>query len=124
MEKSQSECFVREERNHVHFLDERRLCIRSLSCLRSNLLCCAWSLRMMLLGPGKCAGFLIMPKRPYEWRVHSHGCYKFDNALLGLGPRDQSAHVRVFLHLRNTVMSALKPSLLCLLTAHDAVGAR
>ena len=29
---------------------------------------------------------------PYEWRVDSHGCYKFDNAALGLGPRDQSAH--------------------------------
>ena len=50
----------------------------------------------------ECAGFLIMPKRPYEWRVHSHGCYKFDNALLGLGPQDQSAHLPVFLHLRNT----------------------
>ena len=50
----------------------------------------------------ECAGFLIMPKRAYEWRVHSHGCYKFDNALLGLGPRDQSAHLPVFLHLRNT----------------------
>ena len=37
----------------------------------------------------ECAGFLIMPKRPYEWRVH-------------LGPRDQSAHLPVFLHLRNT----------------------
>ena len=46
--------------------------------------------------------FLIMPKRPYEWRVHSHGCYKFDKALLGLGLRDQSAHLPVFLHLRNT----------------------
>ena len=50
----------------------------------------------------ECAGFLIMPKRPYEWRVHSHGCYKLDNALLGLGPRDQSAHLPVFLHLRTT----------------------
>ena len=50
----------------------------------------------------ECAGFLIMPKRPFEWRVHSHGCYKFDNARLGLGPRDQSAHLPVFLHLRNT----------------------
>ena len=30
-----------------------------------------------------------MPKRPYEWRVDSHGCYKFDNAALGFGPRDQ-----------------------------------
>ena len=22
----------------------------------------------------ECAGFLIMPKRPYEWRVDAHGC--------------------------------------------------
>ena len=50
----------------------------------------------------ECTGFLIMPKRPYEWRVDSHGCYKLDNAALGLGPRDQSAHLPVFLHLRNT----------------------
>ena len=50
----------------------------------------------------ECAGFLIMPMRPYEWRVHSHGCYKIDNATLGLGPRDQSAHLNVFLHLRTT----------------------
>ena len=28
----------------------------------------------------ECTGFLIMPKRPYEWRVDSHGCYKLDNA--------------------------------------------
>ena len=41
-------------------------------------------------------GFLIMPKRPYGWRVDSHGCYKFDNAALGFGPRDQSAHLPVF----------------------------
>ena len=34
-------------------VDERCLCIRSLSCLRSNLLCCACSLRMILLGPGR-----------------------------------------------------------------------
>ena len=47
-------------------------------------------------------GFLIMPKRPYEWRVDSHGCYKFDNAALGFGPRDQSAHLPVLLHLRTT----------------------
>ena len=40
-------------------------------------------------------------QRPYEWRVDSHGCYKLDNAALGLGPRDQSAHLPVFLHLRN-----------------------
>ena len=46
--------------------------------------------------------FLIMPKRPYKWRVDSRGCYKFDNATLGLGPRDQSAQFPVFLHLRTT----------------------
>ena len=28
--------------------------------------------------------------------------YKIDNSALGLGPRDQSAHLPVFLHLRNT----------------------
>ena len=50
----------------------------------------------------ECAGFLIMPKRPYEWRVHSHGFFKSDNATLGFGPRDQSAHLPVFLHLRTT----------------------
>ena len=43
-----------------------------------------------------------MPKRPHEWRVDSHGCYKFDNAALGFGPRDPSAHLPVFLHLRTT----------------------
>ena len=31
----------------------------------------------------ECAGFLIMPKRPCEWCVDSHGCYKYDNAALG-----------------------------------------
>ena len=50
----------------------------------------------------ECAGFLIMPKRPYEWRVDSHGCYKYDTAALGFGPRDQTAHLPVFLHLRTT----------------------
>ena len=47
-------------------------------------------------------GFLIMPKRPYDWRVDTQGCYKFDNAALGFGPRDQTAHLPVFLHLRTT----------------------
>ena len=50
----------------------------------------------------ECAGFLIMPKRPYEWRVDTHGCYKYDNAAVGFGPRDQTAHLPVFLHLRTT----------------------
>ena len=63
---------------------------------------CLWGLGALNEQHRECTGFLIMPKRPYEWRVDSHGCYKFDNAVLGLGPRDQSAHLPVFLHLRNT----------------------
>ena len=47
-------------------------------------------------------GFLMMPKRPYEWRKDSHGCHQYDNAALGFGPRDQTAHHPVFLHLRTT----------------------
>ena len=72
---------------------------QELSALGNSLL---WGLGALEEPNRECAGFLIMPERPYEWRVHSHGCYKFDNALLGLGPRDQSAHLPVFLHLRNT----------------------
>ena len=34
----------------------------------------------------ECTGFLIMPKCPCEWRVDSHGCYKFNNSYLALGP--------------------------------------
>ena len=39
-----------------------------------------WGLGALEEPNRECARFLIMPKRPYEWRVHSHGCYKFDNA--------------------------------------------
>ena len=63
---------------------------------------CLWGLGALEEQHLECTGFLIMPKRPYEWRVDSHGCCKFDNAALGFGPRDQSAHLPVFLHLRNT----------------------
>ena len=34
----------------------------------------------------ECTGFLIMPKRPYEWRIDAHGCHQYDNAELGFGP--------------------------------------
>ena len=50
----------KEKDGHSHDFDEqhrnqvRRLRMRScLLCLRSNLLCCACSLRMILLGPGR-----------------------------------------------------------------------
>ena len=63
---------------------------------------CLWGLGALDEQYRECTGFLIMPKRPYEWRVDSHGCYKIDNSALGLGPGNQSAHLPVFLHLRNT----------------------
>ena len=48
-------------------------------------LSCLWGLGALGEQRRECTGFLIMPKRPYEWRVDSHGCYKFDNAALGFG---------------------------------------
>ena len=61
-----------------------------------------WGLGALEEANRECTGFLIMPKRPCEWRGDSHGCYKFNNADLALGPRDSSAHCPVFLHLRTT----------------------
>ena len=62
-------------------------------------------------------GFLIMPKRPHEWRVDSHGCYKYDNAALAFGPRDQTAHLHVFLHLRTTNLPG--PTTSCAANMHN-----
>ena len=61
-----------------------------------------WGLSALEESNRERTGFLVMPKRPYEWRVDTHGYCKFDNAALGLGPRDQTAHLPVFLHLRTT----------------------
>ena len=61
-----------------------------------------WGLGALEQSNRESTGFLLVPKRPYEWRVDSHGCYKYDNAALGFGPRDQTAHLPVFLHLRTT----------------------
>ena len=61
-----------------------------------------WGLGALEESDRERTGFLIMPNRPYEWRVDSHGCCKFDNAALGFGPRGQTAHFPVFLHLRTT----------------------
>ena len=45
---------------------------------------CLWGLGALDEQHRERTGFLIMPKRPYEWRVDSHGCYKFDKAALVL----------------------------------------
>ena len=42
-----------------------------------------WGLGALQEENRECTGFLIMP----------HGCYKYDNAELGFGPRDQRAHL-------------------------------
>ena len=60
----------------------------------------------------ECAGFLIMPKRPYEWRVHSHGCYRFDDALLGLGPRDRCSFIF-------EIPICLDPAVSCVVSKHN-----
>ena len=39
---------------------------------------CLWGLGALDEQHRECTGFLIMPKRPYEWRVDSHGRYKID----------------------------------------------
>ena len=64
---------------------------------------CLWGLGALDEQHRECTGFLSMPKRPYEWTLDAHGCYKYDNAELGCGPRDQTAHLPVFLHLRRIV---------------------
>ena len=56
-----------------------------------------WELRAMKDLNRECTGFLIMPKRPYELRVDSHGCYKFNNADLALGPVTQRLIYLVFI---------------------------
>ena len=61
-----------------------------------------WGLGALEEPNRECTGFLIVPKRPYEWRVDTHGCHKHDNTALGFGPRDQAVHLPVFLHLRTT----------------------
>ena len=58
-----------------------------------------WGLGALENPDRECTGFLITPKRPHEWRVETHGCCKYDNAALGFGPRDQTTHLPVFLHL-------------------------
>ena len=62
-----------------------------------------WGLGALEDSDRECAGFLIMPKRPHEWRVDSHGCFKFNNADLALGARDTTAHLPVLLHLRTAI---------------------
>ena len=61
-----------------------------------------------------------MPKRPYEWRIDAHGCYKHDIAELGLGPRVQTAHLLVFLHLRTTNLPA--PTASCAVNKRNKEG--
>ena len=39
--------------------------------------------------------------------LHSHRCYKFDNADMGFGPRDLTAYFPAFLHLRVTNLPGL-----------------
>ena len=64
-------------------------------------------------------GFLIMPKRPYEWRVDSHGCCMFDNAGFGFGPRDQTAHFSCLPSSRHQPSENLTDSIMRSDQTHD-----
>ena len=44
-----------------------------------------WGLGALEEQNRECTEFLIMPKRPYQWRVDTQGCCKYDNASLGFG---------------------------------------
>ena len=55
-------------------------------------------------------GFLIKPKRPYDWRVDTHGCYKFDNAALGFGtPKRPILHDTLWVTVRKLLRMGLGP---------------
>ena len=56
-----------------------------------------WCLGALGDSDRECTGFLILHKHPCEWRVDSHGCYKFNN--LALGPRDTTVHFPVFFYI-------------------------
>ena len=66
------------------------LCLSEEFSAPGNLL--LWGLGALEEPNRECAGSLIMPKRPHEWRVHSHGCYKFDNAMLSSQKISKTPH--------------------------------
>ena len=45
-----------------------------------------WGLGELEESNRECTGFLIMPKRPYDWRVDPHGCYNSITLHLALDP--------------------------------------
>ena len=79
-----------------------------------------WGLGALEEPNRECTGILIMPKRPYDWRVDTHGCYKYDNAALGFGPRDQTAHLPVFLHFRTSNLPG--PTASCAVSKRNKEG--
>ena len=52
---------------------------------------CLWGLGALDEQHRECTVFLIMPKRPYEWHVDSHGCYKFENTCVPSSSQYQSS---------------------------------
>ena len=56
-----------------------------------------------------------MAKRPYEWRVDTQSCNKFNNADLARGPRDTTApHLPVLVHCAPPISGALTACLAAL----------
>ena len=78
-----------------------------------------WGLGVLEEPSRERTGFLIMPKPACEWRVDSHGCCKYESAVLCFGPRDQTAHLPVFLDLPPT---CLAPTVSCALSKRNKEG--
>ena len=88
-------------KSSIHTLRSRwRLCdLLRLDVLHDGLVLATRSCGVLMLWRTRIAertGFLIMPKRSFEWRVDSHCCHKFNNADLALGPRDTTVHFPFF----------------------------
>ena len=65
-------------------------------------------------------GFLIMPKRPYDWRVDTHGCYKFITLHLAL---DLAIKLLTFL-CSSTFATPIfpDPAVSCAVSKHNKEG--
>ena len=78
-----------------------------------------WGLGALEEPNRECAGFLIMPKRPYERRGDTHGCYKFDNAALGPRVTKPLTFLCSFISAPPT---CLAPTASCAVSKHNKEG--
>ena len=81
---------------------------------------CLWGLGALDEQHRECTGFLIMPKRPYEWRVDSHGCYNLTMQRLALDPGINLLTFLCFSTFATPIF--LDPVVLCAVSKHNKEG--